>query len=303
MTVACLVDTTRCIGCRSCQAACKAAHGLRAERTRIVSGVQGYQNPPGCSQSTRTYIAFHELTEEPPEGAPSGPGRVKSVFVKRQCMHCTEFRCADVCAPGVFSRDRSGVVVADAPECIGCVACVDECPFGATAVECWGVETPHLHKCTFCFERLGAEASEPVSVNGRPLSAESLRQRRRRERTPACVTACPAGALKFGDRDGLLAEARRRIAMHPSEYVDHVYGEKELGGLGWLYLAAVPFEKLGLPTRFVPRSGMIEFGSSDRNRNKPRRLLSGLGAVLAGVCWLFRRRDEVRRAEKGVAEK
>ena len=46
----------------------------------------------------------------------------------------------------------------------------------------------------------------------------------------------------------MLALAHKRIADRPERYVDHIYGEKELGGTSVLYLSAVPFEKLGFPT-------------------------------------------------------
>jgi len=53
------------------------------------------------------------------------------------------------------------------------------------------------------------------------------------------------GALTFGPRAQLLEEARHRIYAEPDKYVHHIYGQHEVGGTGWLYLAAVPFEQLG----------------------------------------------------------
>ncbi|MBN2476599.1 MAG: 4Fe-4S dicluster domain-containing protein [Pirellulales bacterium] len=284
MIYACLVDTTRCIGCRACQVACKQSNGLKAEKTKFYAASGGYQNPPKFSPYTRTIVTFHELADG---------GKPKWVFVKRQCMHCSEMPCADVCAPQVFRRTPTGAVACDSAKCIGCAACVDACPFGVPAIDYWDVDTPHMRKCTFCLERC-ATPIERLQVNGRPLTGAALARHRASFHTPACVKACPTGALTFGPRPRLLSEAHRRIAAAPAQYVDHVYGEKELGGLGWLYLATVPFEQLGLPTRFVPRADFQGMGAVRRTRGWLASLGGAFGAVLAGCGWFFRRRDEIR---------
>ncbi len=284
MTSACLVDTTRCVGCRTCQVACKQSNGLKAEKTKFAAKQGSYQNPPRFSPYTRTYVSYHELEDD--------RGRVKWVFVKRQCMHCREMRCSDVCAPGVFRLTDSGAVASEADACIGCGACIDECPWRVPVVDFWDVETPHLRKCTFCMERREGTIDQ-VRINGRTLSGEALARHQKSFQTPACAKACPTGAIRFGPRDELLAEARRRIAAEPDKYIDYVYGEHEMGGLGWLYLASVPFEKLGLPTRFVPRGDFQGLGAAG-GRGGVRARLGGIGTLLAGVCWFFKRRDEVR---------
>ncbi len=56
------------------------------------------------------------------------------------------------------------------------------------------------------------------------------------------------GALTFGTRAELLEEARSRIYTQPEAYVREIYGEREAGGTGYLYLSAVPFEQLGFRT-------------------------------------------------------
>ena len=66
--------------------------------------------------------------------------------------------------------------------------------------------------------------------------------------SPACAYNCPNEALFYGKRRDLVKEARRRINEKPDLYVDHVYGEHEAGGTGWLYLSPVPFEELGFST-------------------------------------------------------
>jgi len=83
---------------------------------------------------------------------------------------------------------------------------------------------PKLQKCSMCAERLEV----------------GLR--------PACVEACPTDTLMFGSKRELMEVARVRVYSHPEHYVHKVYGEYEVGGTGWLYLAAVPFEELGFRT-------------------------------------------------------
>ena len=46
----------------------------------------------------------------------------------------------------------------------------------------------------------------------------------------------------------MLDEARCRIYQNPDDYVHQIYGEEEVGGTGYLYLASVPFEQLGFKT-------------------------------------------------------
>ena len=52
----------------------------------------------------------------------------------------------------------------------------------------------------------------------------------------------------FGSKRDLMEIARVRIYNHPDHYVHRIYGEHEVGGTGWLYLSAVPFEEIGFRT-------------------------------------------------------
>src|SRR4029077_18074690 len=97
-----------------------------------------------------------------------------------------------------------------------------------------------------CADR--ADQPLPISFNGKPLSDEAGMRFSESILTPACARACPADALRFGTREEMLALAHKRISDRPDKYVDHIYGEKELGGTSVVYLSAVPFENLGFPT-------------------------------------------------------
>ncbi len=264
MTSACLVDITRCIGCRSCQVACKQSNGLRGEATKFFAQPGGYQNPARFSPNTFTFVSYHEST--------AGNGEPRWAFVKRQCLHCTDLYCASVCAPDVFHRNKQGMVVCEADRCMGCGACIDACPFEVPAIDYWDVDTPHIRKCEFCFARQESKTtsnskSSPARLNGKPLEGSELEDYRESCCSPACAAACPTGAIRFGTRDELLAEARRRLAAEPDKYVDHIYGEKEAGGTAWLYISAIPFKQLGFPTVFAKlgiQGGMQRMGSIAR---------------------------------------
>jgi hypothetical protein len=99
------------------------------------------------------------------------------------------------------------------------------CPFDIPAYEYNDPLTPRVMKCTFCFDRIIKEG-----------------------RVPACVIICPTETLRFGKRTELIQLAHERIMNNPRKYVNHVYGEHEVGGTSWLYLSAVPFEEIGFRT-------------------------------------------------------
>jgi Fe-S-cluster-containing dehydrogenase component len=145
------------------------------------------------------------------------------VFVKKQCMHCSQPACAAACLTNAMHKTTEGPVVWHPDKCMGCRYCMVSCPFEIPKFE-YDAWNPRIQKCNMCYGRL------------------------QEGKTPACVAACPSDALMFGQKRELMEIARVRIYNHPHEYVHHIYGEHEVGGTGWLYLAAVPFDQLGFRT-------------------------------------------------------
>jgi len=145
------------------------------------------------------------------------------VTVKRQCMHCLQPACGAACLTKAMEKTPQGPVIWQGDRCMGCRFCMISCPFDVPKFE-FDSPNPEIRKCDMCFQRL-QEGEEP-----------------------ACVASCPTGALSFGRRSDLLEEARRRIYTESGRYFHHIYGEHEVGGTSWLYLAPVPFEELGFPT-------------------------------------------------------
>ncbi len=119
------------------------------------------------------------------------------------------------------------------------------------------------------------------------------RDRLERGLAPACVTACPFGTLTFGDREEMLAEARRRIAQEPETYVDHVYGEHELGGTCVLYLSAIPFEDIGLNE--MPEEAPPQHTWEDTVKLP---WVMGLGVAVLTAAW-FATKDRRHESSEG----
>ncbi|MEW5735109.1 MAG: 4Fe-4S dicluster domain-containing protein [Thermodesulfobacteriota bacterium] len=249
-----LVDTTRCTGCRSCQVACKQWNNLPAVQTRFFSD-GSMQNPAHRSSKTWAVVTFHELPKN------NRPGLF---FGRLQCFHCVDPACADACPVHALKKTKLGPVVYDPGLCLGCRYCQMACPFNAPRFD-WDKPVPEIRKCTMCYDR--------VAAGGRP----------------ACVAACPAEALAFGERSEMVAEAEARIRQSPARYVAHVYGKNEVGGTCVLHLAAVPFESLGYP------SGLPDEPVADHIRSAMHTVpyaMATLGLALGAVAWVVNRRME-----------
>jgi formate dehydrogenase iron-sulfur subunit len=171
----------------------------------------------------------------------------------------------------------------NADDCIGCRYCMLACPWDVPTAE-WNSLAPKISKCTHCADRVAQPV--PTAFNGQPLSADAGTQFADTIAVPACVKACPADALRYGTREEMLALAHKRIADRPDRYVDHVYGETELGGTSVLYLSRVPFEKLGFPTygeKPFPAFSKVALGAV------PPAVIT-VGAMLGAVYAFYRKR-------------
>lgn len=250
-----LYDANKCIGCRACQVACKQWNKLPAEET---TNRGTYENPEHLSANTFTKLRFREVEDN--------NGTFHWVFAKIQCMHCEDPGCVEACIVGALQKSEDGPVVYDDRKCIGCRYCQVACPFGVPCFQ-WDENWPWIRKCTFCADRQGGGLE------------------------PACVTTCPSGALVFGERDELIMEAKERIEAHPDEYVDHIYGEKEVGGTSWLYLSPVSFEELDFPTLDTEK---VTVNPARAMACVPPVLL-GVVVAMTGLYWYTKRRDKLSK--------
>jgi len=210
-----LVDLTRCIGCRSCEAACNKEQKLPAPSTSfddagVFDDLQ-HGHLRRTDENHYTVVRKYEVA-----------GREHPLFRKVQCNHCQEPACVSSCFVNAYTKTPEGAVIYDPSVCVGCRTCMIACPFYIPAFRYSSAFSPRVEKCVFCYDTR--------VKHGRP---------------PACVEACPQDALVFGKRDDLLEIARRRINNGRGNYVNHIYGEYEAGGTSWLYLSDVPFTEIG----------------------------------------------------------
>ena len=271
-----LIDITNCIGCHACQVACKQWNDREGEETELLPEL-GFQNPATLSAKTYTLISFHEFADE------TAPGGLRNSFVMRRCLHCLQPACVSACPTTALFRQADGPVVYDAEKCIGCRYCMLACPWDVPTAE-WNSLKPEIQKCTHCADRVSQPL--PKSRNGFPLTVLESQTFKETTPVPACVKACPADALVFGEREEMLAEAHRRMANRPGRYVDRIYGEKEAGGTSVLYLSAVPFAKLGFPE--VGDKPFPGYSKAALTAVPPA--VMALGATLAMAYSYFRKR-------------
>ncbi|MFT4890748.1 MAG: molybdopterin-containing oxidoreductase family iron-sulfur binding subunit [Halobacteriales archaeon] len=187
-----VVDTERCIGCHACTIACNAEHDLPAgeEWIRVeTEGGDGMDEPAGA------YPVVGDSTGDSSDS-------LALSYRPIPCQHCEDAPCVSDCPTDAVHRREDGIVAIDHDACIGCGVCVDACPYDAITMPGDGDGangSTHVAKCTFCSDRVD---------DGRD---------------PACVVACPADALVFGD----LEEQGSTVSRYREGYDTNRLGDPE----------------------------------------------------------------------------
>jgi len=196
-SMAILFDSKKCIGCRACQVACKQWNDLDGEETNNRGS---YENPPDLSYCTWSKIEWREVERN---------AKVEWLFTNRSCYHCTNAACEESCPSDAIYHTPEGFVVINYDNCVGCGICIDACPYDVPRLD---ERENVVKKCNGCFTRL------EVSL------------------IPACVKACPTGALSYGDRNELLKLAETYVAkLKDAGYSNAcLYGANEFDGLHFL---------------------------------------------------------------------
>lgn len=169
-----VVDTTKCTGCGMCVKACQNENELpyhvnlaRTWVERYIVKKDGKVIVDSPRQARDGFIKNNPLGKEVPKEEIA-----KGIFVPKLCNQCDWPACVEVCPAGATYKTADGVVLIDRKWCVGCGACISNCPYSARFFH------PTLHvaeKCNFCWHRI----------------TKGLKT--------ACVDVCAFGARKIGN--------------------------------------------------------------------------------------------------------
>jgi formate dehydrogenase iron-sulfur subunit len=265
--VAKLIDISKCIGCKACQAACYEWNDLRDE---IGVNVGVYDNPHDLTENSWTLMRFTEVEED---------GNLEWLIRKDGCMHCADPGCLKACpAPGAIVQYSNGIVDFISENCIGCGYCVKGCPFNIPRIS---KKDQKAYKCTLCSDR--------VSVG----------------LEPACAKACPTQAISFGTKTDMVEFAQTRIAdLNERGYQNAgLYDPPGVGGTHVMYVlqhADRPELYAGLP-KDPKISPLVEVW---KGAAKPLALVGlGLTALFGFLHYVTAGPNEVDETDEEQAKK
>ena len=208
--VAKLIDVSSCIGCKACQVACMQWNDLRDD---VGHNVGVYDNPADLTAESWTVMRFSEVeTQKQDETGALQDMRLEWLIRKDGCMHCADPGCLKACpSPGAIVKYSNGIVDFIEENCIGCGYCVTGCPFDIPRIS---KKDNKAYKCTLCSDRVGVGLE------------------------PACVKACPTGAIHFGSKEDMLEYAGERVVdLKERGYAQAgVYDPAGVGGTHVMYV-------------------------------------------------------------------
>lgn len=218
------IDISKCIGCGVCTSACKIKNA-----TRFPEPVDDIPD----NWPTGTHEDWSDKRDLTDRLTPYNWSFIETVevdgeriHIPRRCMHCDNPPCAKLCPFSVKEKRANGAVVINEDGCMGGAKCRDVCawsiPQRQAGVGLYMKLAPGLmgggvmYKCDLCVDLL--EQGQP----------------------PACVSACPTGALQSGPKEEMKRLAEKRAA----EIDGYTYGITENGGTSTFYVSPVPFERI-----------------------------------------------------------
>lgn len=224
------VDLNSCIGCGACVMSCNVENNIP-----VI----------GRAEMTNTRSMHWLRIDRYYSGNPDNPD---VAFQPMMCQHCDNAPCENVCPVNATSHSSEGLNQMAYNRCIGTKYCANNCPFkvrkfnwydyqGNDSFGAWNDHTDAtymlsdltrmvlnpdvtvrsrgvMEKCTFCVQRIQS-AKLTAKTEGRVMQDGEVQT--------ACQTACPTGAITFGDRNDENSEVHRIFYESGRNY--HLYEE------------------------------------------------------------------------------
>ncbi len=216
------VDLNACTGCNACTVACVAENNVPVVGKKEVS-------------------RHHEMTwlriDRYYFGDAENPN---TVYQPMMCQHCDNAPCENVCPVNATNHSSEGLNQMAYNRCVGTRYCANNCPYKVrrfnwldyTTADIFPANQPGvakgeavpfgadnltrmvlnpdvtvrargvIEKCSFCVQRL-QEGKLTAKREGRRLVDKDVRT--------ACQTACPTGAITFGDKNNKNGELSKKL--------------------------------------------------------------------------------------------
>ena len=252
--VAKLIDVSSCIGCKACQVACMQWNDLRDE-VGVNAGT--YDNPNDLTPESWTVMRFSEVEVKRDTNSATEEATLEWLIRKDGCMHCDDPGCLKACpSPGAIVKYSNGIVDFIEEHCIGCGYCVTGCPFDVPRIS---KKDNKAYKCSLCSDRVAVGLE------------------------PACVKACPTGAIRFGSKEDMLEFGSTRVTdLKERGYMQAaVYDPPGVGGTHVMYVLQHG-DQPGLYHGLAANPRISPLVSLWKGVAKPLAVLAMAGAAFAG---------------------
>ena len=202
-TMAILQEVDKCIRCNGCVIACKREWKMKQETIGVMK----------VAYDQRLAIKSQRRTD-------MGP------FVRFTCWHCPDPPCAKRCPSKAITKKANGAVNVNYALCnpsacvnsFGQYPCVIDCQRGGypkigVGTDLPGVTGEKAHKCTLCSGRAGENSEVGSDALPTTASAAEVAAVPGKAHQPACVSTCPARAMKWDTQANIVAYLRANYVL------------------------------------------------------------------------------------------